>query len=243
MKIKLLKFKSQNKTQPTLQYFQLLFCMPPSLLIIAPCSFQGFIVIQWGTICRSEQFRLFSPFVFRVTVPTFHPASWRRGPANSASGFWIDSQTRHWKQRILHGKSQCHFKFYPDQNNLTNTQSVPWDMVCYAELKLDIIGIHLCKVVAVMIFIDHLGDTWPCLHPLWYGTFCCFRPIYPEEELDEENIIEDDAELDLNTMPDTKDEVCIIVNELIANIMPNPSHCKILTRMRCVYFAWSPRSY
>ena len=57
--------------------------------------------------------------------------------------------------------------------------------------------------------------------------FCCFRPIYPEEELDEENIIEDDAELDLNTMPDTKDEVCRIVNELIADIMLNPSHCQI----------------
>ena len=27
-----------------------------------------------------------------------------------------------------------------------------------------------------------------------------FRPIYPEEELDEENIIEDDSELNLNKM-------------------------------------------
>ena len=67
--------------------------------------------------------------------------------------------------------------------------------------------------------------------------FCCFRPIYPEEELDEENIIEDDAELDLNTMPDTKDEVCRIVNELIVDIMPNPI-VKLFPHMQYMSHYW-----
>lgn len=46
---------------------------------------------------------------------------------------------------------------------------------------------------------------------LYQARYCCSRPTYPEEELDEENIVEDDTELDLNNMHDTKDEVSKIV--------------------------------
>ena len=37
-----------------------------------------------------------------------------------------------------------------------------------------------------------------CYLKLFKMISCVFRPTYPEEELDEENIIEDDSELNLN---------------------------------------------
>lgn len=36
----------------------------------------------------------------------------------------------------------------------------------------------------------------------YYGWICVYRPEYPEEEMDEENIVEDDAELTLNKVED-----------------------------------------